>query len=173
MLANPILTATVFLSPPLGTAGGDSIDGTVVYLGLFAAQMGSELWALVQNQPYHFSAGGVYYRQAQRDVGLRADKHVTFPSLPGKVSFAASAEQHTQARAHIHTHTHMCTHKHMHVTFPSLPGKVSFAVSAEQHTQARAHIHTHTHMCTHKHMHVTFPSLPGKVSFAVSAEQHT
>ena len=114
MLANPILTATVFLFPPLGTAGGDSIDGTVVYLGLFAAQMGSELWALVQNQPYHFSAGGVYYRQAQRDVGLRADKHVTFPSLPGKVSFAVSRSN-TRRHVHtyIHTYTHTCAHTNM------------------------------------------------------------
>ena len=67
-------------------AGGDSIDSSVTYMGLFSEQLGCDLWTLVQNQPHHFSVGGLYYRQAQRDVGLGVDKHFTFPSLPGKVS---------------------------------------------------------------------------------------
>ncbi|XP_070199281.1 deubiquitinating protein VCPIP1-like isoform X3 [Littorina saxatilis] len=63
---------------------GDVIDGSLISMGLLAAQMGADLWGLVQNQPHHFSVGGVYYRQAQRDVGLEPDKHCTFPTLPDK-----------------------------------------------------------------------------------------
>ncbi|KAL8614225.1 hypothetical protein ACOMHN_026442 [Nucella lapillus] len=65
-------------------SGGDSLDHSLISLGILAETLGVDLWSLVQSQPNHFSQGGLYYRQAERDVGLVADKHFTFPNFPGK-----------------------------------------------------------------------------------------
>lgn len=64
--------------------GGDSLDNSLISLGILAETMGMDMWNLVQSQPHHFSRGGLYYRQAERDVGLVDDKHFKFPAFPGK-----------------------------------------------------------------------------------------
>ncbi|XP_076471007.1 deubiquitinating protein VCPIP1-like isoform X2 [Babylonia areolata] len=65
-------------------SGGDSLDHSLISLGILAETVGVDIWSLVQSQPHHFSRGGLYYRQAQRDVGLVPDKHFCFPVFPGK-----------------------------------------------------------------------------------------
>jgi hypothetical protein len=66
-------------------AGGDSIDSSILALFLLAERSGKEFWAFMQGHPNHFSVSGLFYLQAQRDVGLEPGKHLTFPWLPGKV----------------------------------------------------------------------------------------
>ena len=59
-----------------------------------ATLMGKDVWTYVQAMPTLFKAGGLFYEQVKRDLGLVADKHVKLPAIPGKVCQIYSENSH-------------------------------------------------------------------------------
>ena len=50
-----------------------------------ATVMGKDVWSYVQAMPNLFRAGGLFYEQVKRDLGLEDNKHARLPAIPGRV----------------------------------------------------------------------------------------
>ncbi|BFZ16195.1 hypothetical protein BsWGS_19234 [Bradybaena similaris] len=73
------------LMDPLWPSGGDNLDHSLSALVLTAALDNKDIWSYVQLRPHLFSVNGLFYKQVERDVGLKHGKHCHLPMLPHKV----------------------------------------------------------------------------------------
>ena len=71
--------------PVLPSVPTSELDAGIQALVLAAQLSGSDLWQQVQAMPVLFDRGGLFYRLAERDVGLTDGKHINLQALPGKV----------------------------------------------------------------------------------------
>ena len=77
--------ATPVGRPVLPSVPASELDAGIQALVLAAQLSGTELWQQVQAMPVLFARGGLFYRLAERDVGLVDGKHISLEALPGKV----------------------------------------------------------------------------------------
>ncbi|XP_023229594.1 deubiquitinating protein VCIP135-like [Centruroides sculpturatus] len=70
----------------------DPLDSALLSLLITANISGSTVWEFVQKHPHFFDSGGLFYRQAERDLGLSDGKHCHLPLLPNK-TFRYNAAQ--------------------------------------------------------------------------------
>lgn len=70
----------------------DPLDSALLSLFITANISGSTVWEFVQKHPHFFDSGGLFYRQAERDLGLVDGKHCHLPLLPNK-TFRYNASQ--------------------------------------------------------------------------------
>ncbi|XP_043221105.1 deubiquitinating protein VCPIP1-like [Amphibalanus amphitrite] len=71
--------------PVLPSVPASELDAGIQALVLAAQLSGTELWQQVQAMPVLFAKGGLFYRLAERDVGLTDGKHISLQALPGKM----------------------------------------------------------------------------------------
>ena len=82
----PVLpSASVSGRPVVSSVPGSELEAGVQALLLAAQLSGADLWQQVQAMPVLFARGGLFYRLAERDVGLTDGKHISLQALPGKV----------------------------------------------------------------------------------------
>ena len=76
--------------PVLPSVPASELDAGIQALLLAAQLSGTDLWQQVQAMPVLFAKGGLFYRLAERDVGLVDGKHISLQALPGKVRWSLS-----------------------------------------------------------------------------------